>query len=63
MRRGNLEVVDLFKTGIAEFIPSYKMRLLRIRLAMTVRDPSQRRQKDFFSSLLIRSDRGWLITY
>jgi hypothetical protein len=37
---------------IAEFIPSHKARLLRLWLAMTARDPSQRRLKDFFNSLV-----------
>jgi hypothetical protein len=51
-RRGNLEFTDIFSYEIVEFIPSHKARLLRHWLAMTARDPSQRRLKDFFSNLL-----------
>jgi hypothetical protein len=52
MRRGNLELVDLLNYEIAEFVPSHKTRLLRLRLAMTARDLSPRRLKDFFNNLV-----------
>jgi hypothetical protein len=48
MRRGNLEVVDLFKTEIAEFIPSVKPRLLRLWLAMTSEGPLAKTAKRLF---------------
>jgi hypothetical protein len=46
-RGGNLEAIDKYVAEIAKFIPSSKARLLRLRLAMTARDLSQRRLKTF----------------
>jgi hypothetical protein len=46
-RRGNLEVIDFVETEIAEFIPSHKARLLRLRLAMTARGSRKDGKKTF----------------